>query len=325
MGDLLLHRLEQGVVHLGPMGGKHRHFPILQIAHLPGVLDDGGDIRGQHVEVRPVSQDQGRVLPHCHQPVWLVGADDAQGISPLDAVEHLAHRVQQVAFIVVVQQLGHHLRICLRDEGYPLGLQKLLQPGIVLDDPVVDHSDPAGLAHLGVGVDVVGRPVGSPAGMPQPHVSGQLLPLTGEVGQHLEPPLGLGHLEPLLWVQHRQPRGVIPPVLQAAQPLQQDGGRLFRSNISYDTTHCNDDPPELKWRTNSQPFAPRSPVTAPLFCGRPHISSHVTRPERRGRASAEPERPLCRRRSPSILPSPRRPSPGVLPGRALALLMGQSP
>ena len=30
MGDLLLHRLEQGVVHLGPMGGKHRHFPILQ-------------------------------------------------------------------------------------------------------------------------------------------------------------------------------------------------------------------------------------------------------------------------------------------------------
>ncbi len=50
MADLLLHRLEQGVVHLGPMGGKHGHFPILQIAHLPGVLDDGGDVRGQQVE-----------------------------------------------------------------------------------------------------------------------------------------------------------------------------------------------------------------------------------------------------------------------------------
>ena len=214
MGALLLHRLEQGVVYLDRAGGEHGHLSVIQIAYLPGMLDDGSDVRGQQVEALSISQHQGGVLSHRHQLIRLVGTYDPKGVRPLDAVEHLGDRVQQVAVVVILQQLGHHLGVCLRGEGHPLGLQKLLQLGVVFDDPVVDHGDPPGLAHLGVGVHVVGRAVGSPAGMSHAHGAGDQRASVGQVVQNLEAALGLYDLEPLLLVIDRQSGGVVSPVLQ---------------------------------------------------------------------------------------------------------------
>ena len=90
------------------------------------MLDDGGDVGGQQVEALPISQHQGGVLTHRHQLIRLISAYDPQGVRPLNAVEHLGDRVQQVAVIVILQQLGHHLGVCLGGKGDPLGLQKLL-------------------------------------------------------------------------------------------------------------------------------------------------------------------------------------------------------
>ena len=126
MGGLLLHRLDQGVIHLDSIRGEHRHLAVIQVADLPGVADQGGNVAGQHGKALAQAQDQGGVLPHRHQLIRLVGAHNAQGISPLNPVEHLGHRVQQVPLVVVVQQLGHHLGVGLRDELDPLGLQEFL-------------------------------------------------------------------------------------------------------------------------------------------------------------------------------------------------------
>lgn len=122
---LLLHRLEQRVVDLDPVGGQNRDIPVVQIGDLTGVLDDGGHIGSQKVEPLAVAQDQRTILPGGDQLVRPVGADDAEGIGALDAVEHLDHRAQQIVLavlIVVFQKLRHHLRIGLGGKVYALCL-----------------------------------------------------------------------------------------------------------------------------------------------------------------------------------------------------------
>ena len=80
--------------------------------------------------------------------------------------------------------------------------------------------------------------MGGPAGVADAHRAGQLFPLVQDALQHGQPPLGLYHMEAAL-VVHRHPGGVIPPVFQLAQALQQHGRRLFLSDISHDSTHIN--------------------------------------------------------------------------------------
>ena len=238
MGDLFLDGLHQVVVALDALPGKNGHLPVLHIAHVPGVLDDGSDVTGQEVAAVPVAQDQRTVLPDGHQPVRRVGAEDAQGVGPLDAAEHTAHSLQNVPLVEVLDELGHHLGVRLGGEGHPLGLQEGLQLGVVLDDAVVDHRDLAILTHLGVGVDVAGRPVGGPAGMADAHGAVQGRAPLKHVGQHLEPALGLVDgqgLRPLRVDGHTG--GIIPPVLQSGQTVQQDGSRLLPADIANDSTH----------------------------------------------------------------------------------------
>ena len=85
--------------------------------------------------------------------------------------------------------------------------------------------------------------------------AGHGLALTGQVGQRLQAALGLLDHQSLR-APHRHTGGVIAPVLQAAQPLQQQRRGLLRAYISYDSTH-NVVPPDtisiatIK-RTNAQ-------------------------------------------------------------------------
>ena len=60
-----------------------------------------------------IAQDQRTVLAGGDEPVGAVGADDAEGIRPLDAVEHLGKGLHDVAPVVVFQKLGHHLGVGL--------------------------------------------------------------------------------------------------------------------------------------------------------------------------------------------------------------------
>jgi hypothetical protein len=151
---LLLNGPEIGVIDPQVVGGELGNLPVVQVAHLPGVLDEGGHVGGQIVGPLPIAQNERAVLPGGDEPVGAVGADNAQGVGPLDAVQCLHHRVQDIPVIVVFQQLGHHLGIRLGDEGDPLRLEKLPQLHVILDDAVVHHRKPAALADLGVGVDV---------------------------------------------------------------------------------------------------------------------------------------------------------------------------
>jgi len=116
------------------------------------------------------------------------------------------------------------------------GQQPVLQLAVVLDDPVVDQRQLAGAIGVGMGVDVVRAAVGGPAGVGDARVAGRraTVELLGEVAELAglflhEDVTGIG--------QQRDARRVIAAVLQAAQPVQQDGRRVTRADVTDDAAH----------------------------------------------------------------------------------------
>ena len=138
--------------------------------------------------------------------------------------------------VVVRQQLGHHLRVRLGAEGVALFRQLRAQQGVVFDDAVVDNGEQAVFTDLRVCVDVVGFPVGGPAGVPHAQRTGHGAALLRQLGQRLQAALGLADTQPLRAADGHT-GGVVTAILQTAQTVQQDGGRLLGAHISYDPTH----------------------------------------------------------------------------------------
>ena len=118
-----------------------------------------------------------------------------------------------------------------------LAHQVLLELHVVFDDAVVDQGDPAVLADMGVGVDVIGLPVGGPAGVADAQAPVQVRAAVDQVRQDLEPPLGLADLEPRGLRPHRHAGGVVAPVFHPRQPIQQNGGSGLFPYKSDDSAH----------------------------------------------------------------------------------------
>ena len=235
----LIHRHQLVVKHIHAVGGEDGDLPVVHVHHVPGVLDDGRHVGGDEVAVLPVADDEGAVLPGGDEGVGVVGADDAEGVGALDPPQAAAHGLQHIVALVVVelQQLGHHLRVRVGGEVDALAHQVLLQLQIVFNDAVVDDGDPPVLTDVGMGVDVVGLPVGGPAGVADAQVPLQIRAAVDQVGQRLQPPLGLAHLEPRRLRPHRHAGGVVAPVLHPLQAVQQNGGRGLVSYKSDDSAH----------------------------------------------------------------------------------------
>ena len=138
--------------------------------------------------------------------------------------------------VVVRQQLGHHLRVRLGPEGVALLHQLRPQQGVVFNDAVVDNGEQAVFTDLRVCVDVVGLPVGSPAGVSHAQRTGHGAALLRQIGQRLQTALGLADAQPLR-AAHGHAGGVVAAILQTAQAVQQDGGRLLGAHITHDSTH----------------------------------------------------------------------------------------
>ena len=297
---LLLHRVQQAVIHFDGVSGQHGDLAVLHIAHIPGMLDDGSDVTGEEVAAVAIAQHQRAVLAGGDDLIRAVHAENTQCIGTLQTAERLGHCVHDVVFIVVVHQLGHHLGVRLGQETDPLGLKPLTQGQIIFDDAIVHHGDTTGLAHMGVRVQVRGLTVGGPAGVPQTDAAVDGCAVVHQIAQRLQAALGLVDLKTVLLPVDRNTCGVIATVLQPGQTLQQNGGRFLMTHKTDDSTH-NELPPEnarIKFRINTQK-ATEGRRRTPLPCdfsitscqkyGRRH------RPGRgqysRGRSASHPARP----------------------------------
>ena len=189
--------------------------------------------------VLPVAEadDERRGHLHAHELVGPVGGEHDEGVGAAQPTDHRADGVGERAVAqLVLEQVRHHLGVGLRDQGVARLLELLPQLRVVLDDPVVDHGDPSGAVGVGVRVAIGRRPVGGPPRVA--HRRGprrrRIVPERGlELGELAGPPAD----RELPVREHGDTRRVVPPVLQPAQPGQDDRERLVGPDVADDAAH----------------------------------------------------------------------------------------
>ena len=145
----------------------------------------------------------------------------------------------QPAGVVIAVQIADQVRddlgVRLADERDPLAPQPGLERAVVLDDPVMDDGDLARVIHVRVGIDRVRLAVRSPAGVADAQHVGVLGPVE-DLFQGADPAAGLLDADAAV-PEQRDARGVIAPVLEPLEALDQDRLSGLPSQISNNTTH----------------------------------------------------------------------------------------
>ena len=250
---LALHRLVLGIddpvlAHL-----HIHHIALGQIHNLIGHACQGHGVAGQKVFALAHAQNQWGTRARAHHPVRLVFGHHSDGIGTAQLAHCGLHRLEQIALVERIDQMSDDLGVGLAGKGIAFGLQFSAQFFVVFNDAVVHQANAAfALARLHAGaraemrMGVVHRrcAMGGPAGVGN---AGRALQATGrrvDLGHQLGHPLGaaralqtwrLAHLR--LRRVDRDAAGVVTPVLQALQALDQDGNNIAARNRADDAAH----------------------------------------------------------------------------------------
>ncbi len=211
------------------------------------MLQHRGNVGGQE-RLAVAQADHQRADPaHGDDPSRLLRAHDDQGVRPLGVRDGPPHGFDEVAVVFDRDEVGEELGVRVRRElvsGVPEAPAQLVE---VLDDAVVDHDEPSGRVHVGMGVDVARLAVRRP-----PRVTDADGAVEGVAfEQRPEPgdlPLRLPNVDAT--VGHGDPGGVVAPVLESTQPVEDEGRGLPWADISHDSAHARR-PPSSRDRRSS--------------------------------------------------------------------------
>ena len=236
---LLLNRLLHAVIDLHAVFRHNCDLAVLHVGNVTGVLDYRRNIGGNEIAALTVAYEQRCILACCDEAIRAVGADDAQRICTLDAVQHLEHGVEYIAApsVIVRYQLSDDLGVGLGAEFIALGDQKIAQLYIVFYNAVVYDGYLAVAAELRVSIYIVRLAVGRPAGVTDAESAFDALAALSYIAEYPQTPLCLFDLELMPWRDNGNARRVIASVLKPFQPLQQYGGCLFFSDEANDSAH----------------------------------------------------------------------------------------
>ena len=225
-------------VHVAAVGLDDLH--VVDVVDVLGVLDDGGDVKGDVDAVLGLGHDERGVLPREEDLVRLGVEHERQRIRTTNSHHRASDRVagsEAVLQKVVLDEVHRHFRVGLAVElGALADLELGLLLQVVLDDAVVDADDVAVVGDVRAGVAFGGLAMGGPTGMADAAGPGEVLAVMRFVNQLLEFAGGLGHGENVA-VADGDARGVVPAVFELAEPFQKTGRSLFSSNIANDATH----------------------------------------------------------------------------------------
>ncbi len=137
---------------------------------------------------------------------------------------------------MLLDQVSEDLRVRIRLEFVTPTDQLGPQHIGVLNDAVMANGDFARAVRVGMGVAGGGFSVGGPARMGNPGLTHEGL-FVEQVAEGFEPAGGAPSLQadPVL---DRHARGVVTPVLEAAEGFEEDGARLLGSGVGDDSTHA---------------------------------------------------------------------------------------
>ena len=171
--DGALERASEHVGDLDPPGPDVGDVALLEEDDASRVRQHGGHVGGQEGLAIAEADDERHVHARSHDAVRLALVDDGQRVGAARPLEGRAHGRGEVAGVGLLDEVRDGLRVGLRLEGVAGGLELGAQLDEVLDDAVVDDRQLARAVDVGVGVEVVGSPVGRPARVAQPGARGR--------------------------------------------------------------------------------------------------------------------------------------------------------
>ena len=132
------------------------------------LAQEGRDRRGDELLAVAAADDQRALLAGPDQQAGLVGAHRHERVVAAEVGVGRADGVDQVAVVVVGDQVGDHLGVGLGGEHGAVVDQLLLERDVVLDDAVDDDVDAVGGVEVRVGVLLGDPAVGRPARVADP-------------------------------------------------------------------------------------------------------------------------------------------------------------
>ena len=241
LGDFVAVQVVEG----NAVGGQPGDFHVADVVNTAGVFQNGGHIGGQVALSAGNANDHGAVLPGGIDLPGVILKEHRQGIGAPDADHGMVdgvHRGVGVLFVVVVNELDGHLRIGGGVEAVALPGQLFPQLLIVFDNAVVNGHHIAVIGAMGVGIVLAGFAVGGPAGVADAAGARQGQTVVGLLRQRFQPALGFHHLYRIGSVPNGQTGGVVAPIFQTGQPLQQDGGSRLMAGKTNNSTHSASSP-----------------------------------------------------------------------------------
>ena len=231
---LALHGLPKGVVEPDALGRHDSQVAFFQHAVIPGVLEQGRDIRGHKVFALAPAHDEGALFFHGEDGVREILEQHGQRIAAPHHAQRLVQGLQRLAMVAAVNEFDQYLGVRLTLKRVPPGGQPLLESTVIFNDAIVDDAHPRG--RVRVAVHIAGFPVGRPPGVPD--AAGALREgLYGQfLAQGIQPALALDNADAALLGQCHT-RRIIPAVLQFLQTIQQHILCAALSNITYDAAH----------------------------------------------------------------------------------------
>ena len=221
---------------LGAVARDRDDVAVLREVHLARLAEERGRVRAEERLALADADDERALVAGADEQARVVAVDRDEGEVALELVEGEPGGLDEIAVVVLLDQVADGLGVGLGGEDVPLRLQAPAQVAVVLDD-AVEHDRQLGRVLDGERMGVLGRDasVRGPAGVAEPG-RGRRGSLTGGDLQVLKVPHRTGVAEALL-LEQRDPRGVVATVFEALEAEEQELLALPGPHVSDDPTH----------------------------------------------------------------------------------------
>ena len=233
---LPVHRPPLEIAEPHALRRQHRHIAIGQKKHVARVTQNGGDVGGHEVFVIAQPDHHGRSIARRHNLIRVRPRDEHQGEHAREFLDGGAHGFFQVAAEMLLHQVRDDLGIGLGFENVPFGFQLVLQRQVVFHDAVMHHHDVALAVAMRVRVLFGGPSVRSPSRVPDSVAAIHRNHADG-VFQVAQFALGAAHRQLLVVTIDGDAGGVVSPVFQPLQALQNNRHGLVPADIAHDSAH----------------------------------------------------------------------------------------
>jgi len=233
-GALLLHRI--AVEDAVAVRRQHRDVTVLQIDDRPRVPHDRTGVGGDEVLAVADAEQHRRPVPRHHDLAGLGLPRDRQAVGPFDRRERHDEALLEGGTLGVFDQVGEDFGVGLGGEAMARRLEPHPQDVGILHNAVVHQRDLASAVRVGMRIDVRRRAMRRPARMrdaarPKHRLTRE------QIGEALDPAREFPGLDAASILQGHAGR-VVAAILEAREPLEENGRRLPRSDVTDDSTHA---------------------------------------------------------------------------------------